>query len=87
MMLMFLTQFNESQSIHKPLALRLAKFIKDNLNILKIIELPNEEKETLFRNIDQIKNFASKLENVEESITLFQKILDNAVERLFLALE
>jgi len=87
MMLMFLAYYEEFHTIHLSLNVKLTAFIKKNPNILEIIDLPKETKEFFFQSLDTVKNFPSKVDNLKETIDYFQKILDNTVERLYLALD
>ncbi len=86
-MLMFLSHYEEFQTTHMSINTKLTSFLKGNPEILENIELPKEYKEMFFQNLDLVKDYPSKLENIKEIIESFQKILDKSVERLFLALE
>ncbi|MHA1452156.1 MAG: N-6 DNA methylase, partial [Promethearchaeota archaeon] len=87
LMLMYLTYFEEFHTTYSPLNAKLTIFLKDNPNILENFDLPPKYKENLLHNLDLVKNYPTKFDNLKEIIDIFQKILDSSVERLFLALE
>jgi tRNA1(Val) A37 N6-methylase TrmN6 len=87
LMLMFLNHYEKFQTILHSIQVRLSIIIKDRPDILDIIELSEQNRELLSQNLDHIKDYPSKQKNLQNIIEEFQKILDNAVERLFLSLE
>ncbi|TFG17091.1 MAG: hypothetical protein EU530_11105 [Promethearchaeota archaeon] len=87
LMLMYLTYFEENRSIYRALKEKLTLFINENPTIWELVDLPLKYKETLLQNLDLAKTHSTKFDSFKEPIDFFQKILDNNVEQLFLALE
>ncbi len=85
--LMHLSHFKEFQTTHKLVSKKLTDFIEENPKILENIELPKECNDLLLLTSNLVGDSPPKLEIIQDIIDSFQKILDNTVERLFLALE
>ena len=84
---MHLAYFEENQTTYLPLNTKLTSFSKKIRISWKIWIYPTEYKENLLHNLDLVKDYPTKFENLKKIIDNFQKILDSSVERLFLAIE